>query len=75
MKAILQIHFRGEIIILAILKGYKMKEKNLIPTLKKRLFIKGATLRNRNFEYKVNLTKKNSSTSPLFSKWPTKTCH
>jgi NADPH:quinone reductase-like Zn-dependent oxidoreductase len=66
MKAILQIHFGGEIIILAILKGYKMKERNLIPTLKKRLFIKGARLKNRNFEYKVNLTKKIAALLPYF---------
>ena len=56
----------GRMVTLAMLGGYKVKEVNLVPILKKRLTIKGATLRNRSFEYKMNLTKKMEALLPYF---------
>jgi len=56
----------GRAVILGMLGGYKMKETNLIPILKKRLTIKGATLRNRDLHYKINLIKRVGELLPHF---------
>jgi putative PIG3 family NAD(P)H quinone oxidoreductase len=56
----------GRMVILAMLGGYKMRETNIIPILKNRLTIKGATLRNRDLNYKINLTKKIKTVLPFF---------
>ncbi|MEX0995351.1 MAG: NAD(P)H-quinone oxidoreductase [Balneolaceae bacterium] len=46
----------GRLILLAMLGGKKVKEMNLLPFLRKRLTLKGSTLRNRTEDYKIRLT-------------------
>ena len=57
-KNINSLSMDGRLVILAMLGGFKMEQTNIISILKKRLTIKGATLRNRNLEYKINLNEK-----------------
>ena len=40
-----------------MLGGAKIDQLNLVPILRKRLTVKGSTLRNRSDEYKMKLTK------------------
>lgn len=47
----------GRLIYLSMLGGAKVDQINLVPILRKRLTIKGSTLRNRSDAYKVKLTK------------------
>lgn len=47
----------GRLVYLAMLGGAKVDQMNLVPILRKRLTIKGSTLRNRNEAYKMRLTK------------------
>lgn len=47
----------GRLIYLSMLGGANVDEMNLVPILRKRLTIKGSTLRNRSDEYKMKLTK------------------
>ena len=47
----------GRLIYLAMLGGVKVEQINLVSILRKRLTIKGSTLRNRSMNYKINLTK------------------
>lgn len=47
----------GRLIYLAMLGGANVDKMNLVPVLRKRLTIKGSTLRNRSDEYKMKLTK------------------
>jgi len=46
----------GRLVMLALLGGHKLNTTSLIPMLKKRLTIKGTTLRNRPLDYKIQLT-------------------
>lgn len=46
----------GRLIYLAMMGGTIVKDMNLVPILRKRLTIKGSTLRNRSDEYKMRLT-------------------
>jgi tumor protein p53-inducible protein 3 len=65
-KNINSLSMDGRLVILAMLGGYKMAATNLIPILKKRLTIKGATLRNRDLDYKINLNQKIKTLLPYF---------
>ncbi len=57
----------GRLIYLSMLGGAKVDEMNLVPILRKRLTIKGSTLRNRSNEYKMKLTKEfENKASQLF---------
>lgn len=47
----------GRLVYLSMLGGIKVKEMNLIPILRKRLTLKGSTLRNRTLDYKIQLTR------------------
>lgn len=47
----------GRLIYLSMLGGAKIDQLNLVPILRKRLTVKGSTLRNRSDEYKMKLTK------------------
>ncbi|MDZ7721162.1 MAG: NAD(P)H-quinone oxidoreductase [Balneolaceae bacterium] len=47
----------GRLVYLSMLGGAKVDQMNLVPILRKRLTIKGSTLRNRSDEYKIKLTK------------------
>ncbi|NBC66419.1 MAG: zinc-binding dehydrogenase [Bacteroidetes bacterium] len=47
----------GRLVYLSMLGGAKVNQVNLVPILRKRLTIKGSTLRNRSDEYKMKLTK------------------
>ncbi len=47
----------GRLVYLSMLGGAKVDQINLVPILRKRLTIKGSTLRNRSDEYKMNLTR------------------
>ena len=47
----------GRLVMLSLMGGYKAKEVNLIPILRKRLSIQGSTLRARSLAYKINLTR------------------
>lgn len=47
----------GRLVYLSMLGGAKVDQMNLVPILRKRLTIKGSTLRNRSDEYKMELTK------------------
>lgn len=47
----------SRIVYLSFLGGHKIENISLIPILRKRLSIKGSTLRNRTEEYKIELTK------------------
>lgn len=46
----------GRLVYLSMLGGAKVDEMSLVPVLRKRLTIKGSTLRNRNLQYKTKLT-------------------
>lgn len=46
----------GRMVLLALLGGHKLNQTSLVPLLKKRLTIKGTTLRSRSLEYKKALT-------------------
>jgi len=46
----------GRLIYLSFLGGHRIKEMSLVPILKKRLSVKGSTLRNRTEKYKIRLT-------------------
>lgn len=46
----------GRLIYLSMLGGAKVEEMNLVPILRKRLTVRGSTLRNRSAEYKMRLT-------------------
>lgn len=65
-KNINSLSIDGRLVILAMLGGYKMTAMNLIPILKNRLTIKGATLRNRDLDYKINLNQKIIALLPYF---------
>jgi len=57
----------GRLIYLSFLGGHRIKEMSLVPILKKRLSIKGSTLRNRTEKYKIRLTDDfASNVLPLF---------
>lgn len=59
----------GRIVYLSMLGGAKVKEMDLVPILRKRLTIRGSTLRNRSLDYKKQLTKEFwNSTRDLFEK-------
>jgi tumor protein p53-inducible protein 3 len=47
----------GVLVMLALLGGVKAGEVNLAPILRKRLQIKGSTLRSRSLKYKTDLTR------------------
>lgn len=47
----------GRLVYLSMLGGTKVDQMNLVPILRKRLTVKGSTLRNRSDEYKMKLTK------------------
>jgi len=47
----------GRLVYLSMLGGAQVDQMNLVPILRKRLTIKGSTLRNRSDAYKMNLTK------------------
>lgn len=47
----------GRLVYLSMLGGAKVDQMNLVPILRKRITIKGSTLRNRSDEYKMKLTK------------------
>ncbi|MDR9365020.1 MAG: NAD(P)H-quinone oxidoreductase [Balneolaceae bacterium] len=47
----------GRLVYLSMLGGAKVDQMNLVPILRKRLTIKGSTLRNRSDAYKIKLTK------------------
>lgn len=47
----------GRVVYLSFLGGHKVEDISLIPILRKRLLIKGSTLRNRSLDYKIDLTK------------------
>lgn len=46
----------GRLIYLSMLGGAGIENMNLVPILRKRLTVKGSTLRNRPVQYKMNLT-------------------
>ena len=46
----------GRMVYLSFLGGHKIENMSLVPILRKRLSIKGSTLRNRSEEYKIKLT-------------------
>lgn len=57
----------GRLIYLSMLGGPVIEKFSLIPVLRKRLTIRGSTLRNRSLTYKIRLTKKfQSDTLKLF---------
>ena len=59
----------GRLVYLSMLGGAKVEEMNLVPILRKRLTIRGSTLRNRSLEYKKQLTREFwNNTSELFEK-------
>ncbi|MFO7800594.1 NAD(P)H-quinone oxidoreductase [Rhodohalobacter sp.] len=59
----------GRIVYLSMLGGAEVKEMDLVPILRKRLTIRGSTLRNRSLEYKKQLTEEFwNSTKDLFEK-------
>lgn len=47
----------GRLVYLSMLGGAKVEEMNLVPLLRKRLMVRGSTLRNRSVEYKSELVK------------------
>ncbi len=51
----------GRLIYLSMLGGTDVEEVNLVPLLRKRLTVRGSTLRNRSSEYKKELTEEFSS--------------
>ncbi len=59
----------GRLVFLSMLGGAKVKEMNLVPILRKRLTVRGSTLRNRSSEYKMKLTAEFwNNTRELFEK-------
>jgi len=59
----------GRLVYLSMLGGAEVKEMDLVPILRKRLTIRGSTLRNRSIDYKKKLTKEFwNSTRDLFEK-------
>jgi putative PIG3 family NAD(P)H quinone oxidoreductase len=50
------INFDGKMIMLALMGGLKAQEINLLNILRKRIHIKGSTLRARTLDYKIKLT-------------------
>lgn len=46
----------GRLVYLSMLGGVSVKNMNLVPIIRKRLSIKGSTLRNRPDQYKISLT-------------------
>jgi len=57
----------GRLIYLSMLGGAKVEEMSLVPILRKRLTIRGSTLRNRSYAYKKQLTEEFwNSTRDLF---------
>jgi len=59
----------GRLVYLSMLGGAKVEKMNLVPILRKRLTIRGSTLRNRSVEYKKKLTEEFwNSTRDLFEK-------
>jgi tumor protein p53-inducible protein 3 len=58
----------GRLVYLAMLGGAIIENMSLVPILRKRLTIRGSTLRNRSLEYKINLTKEfREQTANLFA--------
>ncbi len=58
----------GRLVYLALLGGTTIENMSLVPILRKRLTIRGSTLRNRSLEYKINLTKEfREQTANLFA--------
>lgn len=47
----------GRLVYLAMLGGATIEKMSLVPILRKRLSIKGTTLRNRSLQYKIELTR------------------
>jgi len=47
----------GRLVNLAMLGGATIEKMSLVPILRKRLTIKGSTLRNRSLQYKIELTR------------------
>lgn len=59
----------GRLVYLSFLGGHKIKELSLVPILRKRLTVRGSTLRNRSEEYKIRLSREfTERTFPLFKK-------
>ncbi|MDZ7758185.1 NAD(P)H-quinone oxidoreductase [Rhodohalobacter sp.] len=59
----------GRLVYLSMLGGAKVEEMNLVPILRKRLTVRGSTLRNRSLDYKKQLTEQFwNSTRDLFEK-------
>jgi putative PIG3 family NAD(P)H quinone oxidoreductase len=59
----------GRVVYLSMLGGAEIEKIDLVPILRKRLTIRGSTLRNRSLNYKKQLTKEFwSSTEDLFDK-------
>ncbi|MEX2462683.1 MAG: NAD(P)H-quinone oxidoreductase [Balneolaceae bacterium] len=57
----------GRVVYLSFLGGTMVERMSLVPILRKRLTIKGSTLRNRSDEYKIRLTSDfDSDTTELF---------
>lgn len=48
----------GRLVYLSFLGGHKIEELSLVPILRKRLTVRGSTLRNRSEEYKIRLSRK-----------------
>ncbi|PKD43841.1 NAD(P)H-quinone oxidoreductase [Rhodohalobacter barkolensis] len=55
-KNISSLAIDGRLIYLSMLGGAKVEEMSLVPILRKRLTVRGSTLRNRSIEYKKQLT-------------------
>ncbi|TVR17965.1 MAG: NAD(P)H-quinone oxidoreductase [Balneolaceae bacterium] len=53
----------GRLVYLAMLGGATIEKMSLVPILRKRLTIRGSTLRNRSDEYKTSLTQEFQKTS------------
>ena len=47
----------GRLVFLAMLGGATVEKMSLVPILRKRLSLKGSTLRNRSLQYKIELTR------------------
>lgn len=59
----------GRLVILSMLGGHKIENMSLIPILRKRLSVKGTTLRSRSVEYKTSLSDEfYSHTQELFKR-------
>lgn len=51
----------GRLVILSMLGGHKIQHMSLIPILRKRLSVRGTTLRSRSVDYKIRLTREFAS--------------